>query len=148
MVYPFVIALIGPKNYFSRKKFWTKKNREINFTDIMVTEKKPILENVIEYIWVNNAQLDLVYYLWVDWIIYNWIICKIKIINYLTFYMILKNVFSHYLLLQEDLLSPTTLLDAHIWALGAVGNTVCSETFLKRMNINDRVACRMIHYII
>ena len=26
----------------------------------MVTEKKPILENAIEYIWVNNAQLDLV----------------------------------------------------------------------------------------
>ena len=29
----------------------------------MVTEKKPILDNAIEYIWVNNAQRDLVYYL-------------------------------------------------------------------------------------
>ena len=29
----------------------------------MVTEKKPILENAIEYIWVNNAQLDLVLFM-------------------------------------------------------------------------------------
>ena len=63
MVYPLLIALIGPKHYFSRKKKLTKKNRAINFTNITVTEKKPILENAIEYIWVNNAQLDLVYYL-------------------------------------------------------------------------------------
>ena len=63
MVYLLLIALIGPKHYFSRKKILTKKNRAINFTNIMVTEKNPILENAIEYIWVNNAQLDLAYYL-------------------------------------------------------------------------------------
>ena len=40
MVYPLLIALIGPKHYFSRKKVLTKKNRAIHFTNIMVTEKK------------------------------------------------------------------------------------------------------------
>ena len=57
MVYPLLIALIGPKKYFVRRKI----ERLISLTNGY--RKKPILENAIEYIWVNNAQLDLVNYL-------------------------------------------------------------------------------------